>query len=207
MKIIIAAVLLLAQFAVAGPASATLVDFSDMQETIDITQAINPAGYSASGVTFSYDDFGSGVDFATVDSFGIFGTTPGVLLLDFATPSTALNLNFSLLEAVLADPQTGQIPDALTVLFFRAGNMSDFTSASADFQANDPGDLTLGFATGALAYSGLSFDHAELYFSTDAPFFTVDNVSYQPVPEPTSFVLLALGLLVLGSWRYYRRRC
>jgi len=213
MKKIIVVLSILAQFVIAGTAMGTVVNFStlgpptnDPPVSVDITIANNPAGYTASGLTFRYEDFGNTADFALVDPAGIFGTVAGALLFDFVTPATALGFNFSLLEVVLADPQANQVPDALAVLFFSGGIFSDFRTAAADYLAYDPADPTLGFASGAFAYSGPAFDHAELYFWPDAQLFTADSVSYRPVPEPATFVLLALGLLAFGGWRYCGRK-
>lgn len=212
MKKLLVAMSLIAQIAIAGTAMATVVDFSalgppanDPPISLDITAAINPTGYTGNGVTFRYEDFGSGVDYAIVDPSGIFGTVAGALLLDFAAPATGLAFTFSLLD-VWPDPPAGKILDAVIVLLFSAGVLSDFSSIDADFLPYDPADPISGMAAGLFAYSGPAFDHAELYFWPDAQLFTMDGVSYQPVPEPATFVLLALGLLALGGWRYYGRK-
>lgn len=199
MKWVFVIIALLGQLVATGAAMAVTVDFSGVITT-DITNSSYPIG----GISFRYDDFASGVDFATIGPSGIFGTTGGVLVSDFSTPATALNVGFSLLDAVSTGPQ---IPDALTALFYSGGTFLDFVSVAADFSAYDPTvDPTFGLAIGTLAYSGPAFDQALMYFSLDAPFFTVDSVSYQPVPEPGTFLLLVSSLIGLGSWRIFRRR-
>ena len=203
MNRIIVLIVLLAQIVMAGTALAVPVnlDFTSAPG-VDVTTS---SPFSLNGVTISYDDYGSGLDFANVGSSGIIGSMGGVLIFDFNTSATALNIGFSLLDAVSNTPQ---LSDALTVVFYGKGNFLDSTTAPADFFAYDSNaDPTLGFASGILAYSGTVFDHAELYFSSEALYFTVDNVSYEPVPEPGTIVLLAVGLFGLGIWRFKRQSC
>ena len=221
MKKRIVVILFVAQLLSTGVAMAMplSVDFSvlglptnDPPLTVDITTAINPAGITMNGVTFRYDDFGSGVDYAFIDEIGLFGSTGGALALDFSTPSTALTLNFELLDALSASGDGSQIPDALVALFFSNGVFQDSTSLVADFFAYDKEtDPTVGSATGLLDYQGLAFDQTVMYFSPDTPYFTVSKVSYTPatstapVPEPATFCLLASGLIGLAG-RQLRRR-
>lgn len=206
MKLYILALSLLIQVACAATALAVPVtlDFSSVTATTDITV---PNNATIGDVTMSYEPFGSVSDFAIVDSAGIFGTTAGMLALDFSRPTTALSLNFMLFDAFSAAGDGFPMSDAFAAIFSREGNILDAAVLAADFSAYDPAtDPTLGFAFGALDYSGPAFDRAEMYFSFEAPFFSVDNVVYEPVPEPATFVLLAAGLLGLGGWRLVRNR-
>lgn len=199
MKRVFIAMALLAQAVVAeaAPAAPVTVDFGALGiNSVDITTTSNPSGLTLNGVTFRYDDFGSGVDFAIADMAGIFGTTGGSLIFDFSAPATALNFDFSLLG------DSSNTADALYV---------DLTNAGSTVS-----DLLLpvvsnGFdAYGALAYSGGAFDRAQMIFSTDGPIFTVANVSYDSVrthvPEPGTFALAAYGLFSLGIWRRFERK-
>jgi len=208
MKRFIVAIILITQVIVAGVALATPVtlDFSGITIGQDVTIPNPPVALN--GVTISYDDYVSGVDFALIDTAGIFGTTGGSLNLNFSIPATMLALDFSLLDATSTMGDGSQIPDSLIAIFFRNGVFLDSISVAADFFAYDPAtDPTLGLATGLLAYSGSAFDQATMFFSFDAPFFTASNISYEPVPEPATFLLLAAGLLGFSGWRYYGRRC
>ena len=217
MKKYIVVSLFLAQVLLTGAAMAMSVDFSvlgppanDPPLTVDITTASNPAGFTLSGVTFRYDDFGSGVDFSFIDENGLFGTTGGMLALDFSTPATGLTLNFALLDAISSSGDGSQMPDSMVALFFSNGVFQDSTSIAADFLAYDMGiDPTLGLATGLLNYQGRAFDQAVMYLSPDAPFFTVSDVTTAtaPVPEPATSVLMATGLIFgLAGWQRHRRK-
>lgn len=177
------------------------VDFSVLGiDSVDITTANNPAGYTLNGVTFKYDDLGSGVDTAQVDAVGIFGSTFGSLIFDFDAPATALNFDFTLSDAAQS------ASDALFIAF--KSNGSDVTDMliPAIFTPYDPGDPTVGLVSGALAYNGAEFNQAVMIFSPDVPFFSVENISYVPVPEPSSFVILACGLVGLGGLGRFARR-
>lgn len=209
--------LLLAQVTFAGVvmAAPVAVDFSvlgpptnDPPLTVDITTAVNTDGFTLDGVTFRYDDFGSGIDFGLVDPAGVFGTTGGGLFLDFAIPASSLALDFYLYDAFSADGDGMPMADALFALFFANGSFLDLLTVAADFFAYDPlADQTLGMAFATLAYQGPAFDQAVLYFSLDAPIFSVDNLIYEPIPEPSTIVLLTVGLVgLIGLQRKERNR-
>jgi len=155
-------------------ALATAVDFSGVTTLTDITL---PNAFTNNGVTLSYDDFGSGVDTASVDVNGVFGSTAGALILIFDTNATALSLNFTLL-GVTTGPQN--TVDALTMLTFSDGNLVDAnTSVTATFTPYSPGvDPTLGDSVGSLAYSGAAFNQVVIYFAIDAPNFIAADINY-----------------------------
>jgi hypothetical protein len=192
---------LLVPFIVAGAVQGNpvTVDFSGLGiNSIDVTAENNPAGLTLSGVTFLYDNFGSGVDFASVDSSGIFGTTYGVLIFDFSGPATGLNFDFSLLSV------SPSFTDPLFVILNSVGSDVVDMPVSATFVPYDPANPTLGDAVGTFAYSGLEFDQAFMYFAfdpsvIDPQYFSVANISYNSVPEPATLVLMVVGLFGLGG--------
>ncbi len=127
-----------------------------------------------------------------------------MLVLNFNSPTTALNVNFSL------EPFSPTTSDALlyslSAVFSKDGDPLDAVSVESIFSLYDPPDPidpTLGVAFGSLDYQGLAFDKAELLFSTDAPYFFVDSVSYTPapVPEPATVLLFGTGLVGLLGYR------
>ena len=66
----------------------------------------------------------------------------------------------------------------------------------------DPANPNLGSVTGHLAYDGVAFDQATIWFAFPTPeyavpLFTVSNISYDTTPEPCTMGLLALGALAM----------
>lgn len=198
MKRILLSVVLFVQLALTGGALAeqVAVDFSVLGiDSIDITSSLNPDGYTLNGITFRYDDFASGVDYASVDSSGVFGSTGGALIMDFGASITALDFDFSLIGVDAA------VPDALFAILKLGGEDVLYPSFPADSYLPQVGE-----AFGSFTYAGLAFDQAVLFFSFDALAFTVENISYNPVPIPSSFPLLASGILGLMGWRRIGRK-
>ena len=169
-------------------ATPVAVDFSVLgSNTVNITETVNPAGYTIGGVTFRYDSFGSGTDFASVDSLGLFGTTAGSLIFDSATPAVSLSFNFSILGV------TGVASDGLFISFMRGGiEVSNMLVAAANYVPYDPVHPTYGGdALGTLAYNGPPFDQVDMYFSMDGAYFDVSNITYELEPKPVLTVAVA----------------
>ncbi|MFZ0828017.1 MAG: PEP-CTERM sorting domain-containing protein [Verrucomicrobiia bacterium] len=182
-------------FTATAQPSPIYVDFTSLGiDTVDITLENDPAGLALNGITLGYDNFGSSPDFASADQIGIYGTTYGALVFNFTSPETALNYDFSVLST------TGPDANALVVLFFDAGNLSDVVTIPGVYTPYDFDDAR-GQIDGSLTYTGPTFDQAVSYFSPvqsepeeDLYYFTVGNLSYTPAPEPASWLLVTLGL-------------
>ena len=191
--------------AIVGPSIAEpmTVDFSVLDiNTFGITA---PDSYNLDGVTFRYDNFGSEYDTAQVDQYGIFGSTYGSVIFDFDDPATGLDFSFSLMGVSSA------IEDSLYITFKPSGEGEGGSGdvdmmVSSIFAPYDPEDPTQGGdAVGTLSYSGEAFTQAIMFFSNDAPYFSVSNLSYEPendptpVPEPSGLLALSGSLLALGG--------
>lgn len=171
MKFKYAMIGILVQLIATGAALAVMVDVSELETSDDITL---PATYTVSEVTCGYDDFGNGVDSATVDVTGITGTTGGVFVLNFNAPVAQLSLDFSLPGV------TAAVPDALNVICKNKGRGVTDMQVASSFAPTDPAHPELGgSAVGKLVYHGAPVDQIFIYFSTDAPSFSATNMSYE----------------------------
>jgi hypothetical protein len=156
-----------------------------------------PNTLTLDGIIFSYDNYGSSTDSASINNNGISGTTLGLLTFNFDAPAYSLNFDF-----FLRGGAPGLIPDALIVTLSNGGNgVADLTFQTTSFIPYDPRNpVKESLAFGSFAYGGAPFNQAEMYFSLDAPYFNVSRITYNPAPEPATVVLLACGMLVL-NWR------
>jgi hypothetical protein len=187
---------LIALVMIVAPAKANIitVDFSGFGSNFDdITTQNNPPGFTGiatpDGLTFAYDDSDNdGLDFAAISGTGIFGTTPHILSMDFGPTqfgmAKGLWIDFALIGAI-----DSFVPVGLFVLL-------------------DNGELALadaygfpGISFGTLSYEGSPFSRAFLAFSPEAQYFDISGVSYEPVPEPSTMILLGSGLAGFFFWR------
>jgi PEP-CTERM motif/Beta-galactosidase second all-beta domain len=156
-------------------------------------------GLSFNGVTFHFTI--SGV--ASLDSFyhasnggvehyvqdpSLEGNSLGVLTLDFATPTSGLQFGFARSATVPMSPglQVSLFDGSLNPLgTFNVDSSVFITFSEGLFTSN----LTIGRAA-------LSFPNAPV-----APRFAIDNLTFTPVPEPSTFALVAIALTGLVIWR------
>jgi hypothetical protein len=194
---VFAAILALSATAQAGPVA---VDFSvlmvaGVDHAVDIT---TPSSITLNGVTFTYDNFGTPINelgdpvFAQAQAFGIFGNpNNGVLEMSFATPVTGLSFLYSNLSNTV-----GPVEDALLALLgFPNGDLNGIVIT--------PGNLNDSLT---FDYQGPAFSVASLYFAVEAQYFTIENITYTPVPEPSTLLLLGSGLAGLAGLGWRRNR-
>lgn len=189
-KIKIMVIASLGLFTITGTvrAAPVTVDFSVLTETIDITTNGSPNGYTLGGVTFGYDNFGIAENFALIDNNGPYGSTAGNLLFNFGTPTAGLSFDFSLPDVPTS---AAPLPDGLIItLKYGQVEVTNLTIATGTF-APYQDDPSLGEASGGFVYQGGAFDQAIMRFSTTGVLFTVNNVSYEPVPPP----FMTIGLV------------
>jgi hypothetical protein len=120
---------------------------------------------------------------------------------------THVNATFSLLGFDAAESFTNlNVPATLSVL----GTRSDATSVAALFNfdgINDSVGPLQDFQTFTLGSQWHQLTSVS-FTTPDSGWFGIDNVTAtaaNPIPEPTSIVLLATGLAALSRFGYYRR--
>lgn len=186
-------------FAYSGSARAETLTFDELGSPTPVD------GLTVKGVTFDYKI--DGVDstdatynqsfppqlppnlFVNLQAPVLEGNAKGTLSLDFAQP-------ISDLQFAVGVESTAPVTSALTVeLFAPDSNSLGSTSVNTS-------NLAI-LSEGSFAYNGAPVQRAVVNFDetkfgldpTLAPRFSVDNLSYTAVPEPSSL----LGLLVIGA--------
>jgi len=193
MKRIFLVLVVLSQVALAGVALANTVtvDFSVLgSDVVDITTP-NP-GYTLNGITFLYDNFGTTdlpLPSAQVSHNGISGAYNGLLEFNFNNLAQSLNFHFSI------DPAASYSVDN--------GLLISITNDSNDVYIS--GMSTQSDGTGVFSFTGDAFDQAAIYFPFNGEIFSVNNITYDPVPLPPTMLLLGSGLLGMAGWRRFRK--
>lgn len=187
-------------FATVGAAQAETLTFDELGSPTPVD------GLSVEGVTFDYKI--NGVDstdavynqtfppnfpsnlFANLQAPLLEGNATGVLTLDFAQPISSLQFATGV-EAM------GSIPSALSVELFDPGlNSLGVTPVDTTSQAV-LSEALFNYNGAPVQRAVLDFDATKIGLDpTKDPRFSVDNLSYTSVPEPS----LVVGLLALGAF-------
>ncbi len=183
--------------------SLTTLDFSEIP-----FQSVDDLAYN--GVTFDfkvggadsaeafYNSFGPGT-LTYVDDPSLTGDSAGVLTLDFAAPTSLLEFGLALNTADALSPGFRVELFAPDLMSLGETPVDVFPTAGA-----------LGFSENRFEYSGVPISKAIIRFNHQPGSFALDNLTFLPVPEPSSLVATAAALLGIvfrrqrASW--YRRR-
>jgi hypothetical protein len=129
---------------------------------------------------------------AFIQGAALEGTTLGTLTLDFAAPTPLLQFGVAL-------SSFDALTSGITVELFDATlqPLGVFTLNTT------PG---LSFSEGQFSFFGVPVGRAVINFNPAAARFAIDNLTFTPVPEPATLLLLGIGALGLVASRQRRRK-
>jgi hypothetical protein len=191
-----------------GEAKAVLVDFDG------VAGGLNKSGdlFIGSGVTFSTGTIpnaisvGDTITFSSPDPhFDLFGPVNAIsspnfavahngglndLLMSFTTPITSIS--------VISDAAPGEAADVIRLIALQSLGSNQYMVLGFDQKLDN---AIFPDANSILTVSLASpFSFAIFQTTTEQEGF--DNLTFTPVPEPTSLIFLASGLLGLAAYRY-----
>ena len=112
--------------------------------------------------------------------------TPVHLIMDFVVPVTSLSLFFGNDDPFITSPG-----DTAILEVFLDGVLVGQTTVLMN--RNDLADQQISFS--ATTFNSATFRFSQQFFLSE----TVDNVEFTPVPEPTSLVLLGIGIAGIAA--------
>ena len=189
-----------------------LIGFSFLLLTLSITARATPItltfdelpsqpvdGLTFQGVTFGFTIGGFPSTDATYNGGGTTGTfvqlptlegeASGILTLDFALPTNILQFGVAL-------KCCGTLTPGFTVELFDPGLLSLGVTPVNTSPLGGPAPTE-----GQFTYSGPLVSRAVIDFEDSGVKFAFDNLTYEPIPEPTSLLLLGSGLAALAGIR------
>jgi hypothetical protein len=151
--------------------------------------------FSASGVfgaLFFAQNFGA-MEVLGTRGLAVFGTPNSGLVMSFSVPVASVSLFFG------NDPFDGTVAGDMAILRVFTGDLLVGQTAVL-LNRNDIMDQSISF-------TGAPFDLATFQYTADRFLSeTVDDISFEPVPEPATVLLLGTSLPLLAALARRRRR-